>query len=1231
MKRLHGLDDGSDLAGSDLGNWDIFHPSADAAADAMPAPASVESFPGNSLQIDGVSSVLDVGLSAGLTTFDPASGMASLLSPITTSDEPITNSAISASGATAAQVLQALNESGLSVNGFGIKVGVISDSFNNKGGAGADEASGALPSAANIQVLEDYSGGGTDEGRAMMQIVHEIAPGASLAFYTADFSEQDFANGILALAAAGCKVICDDVSYFDEPFFQNGVIAQAIQRVEAEGVTYITSAGNEASNGYQAAWSPISGSFVLAGQTISLTDAQNFGGTPFQAITVNSEGTGIQIPLLLEWDQAYGTVSASTADLELLVYNSSGQLLGTVTNAVDGEPTNPWVGVRLPATGTSTATYYIAIENLHPSTNPRLIKEITFGDGLPVTISGANSGTVVGHAMTPGVITAGAVNVASTPAFGVSPARSETFSSSGAGAELLFANDGTRLASPQALNPVVVSGLDNIATTVPGGLSDFFGTSAASASLAGVAALIMAANPNLTPAQVEQIIQQTALPMANSSVSGAGLVNVDAAVAAAQALANFVIEAIGNTELVQQGTSYLLDPVAGGTGPSVKYQGSVVTAGAFNGWAPIGAEQLSGGGYEIAWHNVNGNQYWVWSADSNGNFTGNLYVPESGSMSFLNPDLEALEPSFQQDLDGDGIIGPTTIPFAVEIAGATILELSSRSYFLVTNTTSVTVQYQGAAVVAGAFNNWIAIGAEPLSGSGYEVAWFNTMTGQYWVWAANGSGNYTGDLFAAGAGNSVVLESLETSFHQDLNGDGIIGLPAGTSLIEGLGSTATVQVANNYYFDPVSGGTGPELKLGGAAFTVGTWGAWAPIATEATASGFEIAWKIGADTYTVWNTDANGNITTNATGTVSGSSTALEALETSFHQDLNGDGIIGIPAAPPSTTIEAKGATALVQTGNHYFLDPVAGGTGPDLKYGGTDFTVGTWGAWTPIGAEATATGYEVAWKIGADTYTVWNTDANGNITTNAIGTVSGSSSALEGLETSFQQDLNGDGTIGIPAAPGSTTIESKGVTALVQTGNNYFFNPVAGGTGPELKYGGAAFTAGSTWGAWAPIGAEAISGGYEVAFRLGTDTYTVWNTDANGNVTTNALPTTSGSSTALETLETSFQQDLNGDGTIGIPSHTSPAAQVASAAAATQAAPSLGGGDGFVFRPDPGSIGGANAPPPAAFPEAGEMLTLTTASAAHIDVADVHDLGGALGGAVQGAVFDPLHGFMIH
>ena len=187
-----------------------------------------------------------------------------------------TDAGFGSGGATAAQVQQALDESGLSVNGAGIKVGVLSDSFNALGGAAADEADGALPSASNVQVLQDFLTGGSDEGRAMMQVIHEIAPGASEAFYTAEFGQQAFANGILALAAAGCKVICDDANYFDEPFFQDGVIGQAIKTVEAEGVTYITAAGNNASAGYQAAWTPISGSF----DGVSLTDAAVLRGQP---------------------------------------------------------------------------------------------------------------------------------------------------------------------------------------------------------------------------------------------------------------------------------------------------------------------------------------------------------------------------------------------------------------------------------------------------------------------------------------------------------------------------------------------------------------------------------------------------------------------------------------------------------------------------------------------------------------------------------------------------------------------------------------------------------------------------------------------------------------------------------------------------------------------------------------------------------------------------------------
>ena len=85
----------------------------------------------------------------------------------------------------------------------------------------------------------------------MLQIVHAVAPGASLAFHTADISEADFANGILALEAGGAKVIADDVTYFDEPYFQDGIVAQAINTVEADGVAYFTAAGNNSNLSYE--------------------------------------------------------------------------------------------------------------------------------------------------------------------------------------------------------------------------------------------------------------------------------------------------------------------------------------------------------------------------------------------------------------------------------------------------------------------------------------------------------------------------------------------------------------------------------------------------------------------------------------------------------------------------------------------------------------------------------------------------------------------------------------------------------------------------------------------------------------------------------------------------------------------------------------------------------------------------------------------------------------------
>jgi 20S proteasome alpha/beta subunit len=358
--------------------------------------------------------------------------------------------------------------------------------------------------------------------------------------------------------------------------------------------------------------------------------------------------------------------------------------------------------------------------------------------------------------------------------------------------------------------------------------------------------------------------------------------------------------------------------------------------------------------------------------------------------------------------------------------------------------------------------------------AGYEVAFRQGTSDRYSVWTTDSAGNMLTNPTGVVSGASYALQSFEPWFHQNLNNDGTIGPVA--RVIEQTGVTALVGLADIY---ALGGASGPQLKFNGALVTTGQVGAWAPIAAEATAGGYEIAWKMGADRYSVWHADGDGNMLTNPTGIVSGSSYALEALEASFHQDLNGDGTIGVVATP----IESSGATTLFRAADGYTL----GVSGPQLMFGGATVTAGQSGAWTPIGAEAIAGGFEVAWKNGPDQYSVWDTDAQGNMLANPTGIVSGSSYALQSLEPSFQQDLNGDGTIGALTTP----IESFGSTAIAQVADRYVLSTVGGSAGALLKFGGTPVTAGQA-GAWTPIGAEAIAGGYEVAWKMGADQYSV-------------------------------------------------------------------------------------------------------------------------------------------
>ncbi|MFL6594902.1 MAG: hypothetical protein ACJ8HQ_05610, partial [Chthoniobacterales bacterium] len=232
--------------------------------------------------------------------------------------------------------------------GNGITIACISDSYNKFTTAGrtapAGVASFDLPGdPANpvntkpVVVLEDYNAAGTDEGRAMCEIVYKMAPKARVGFATAFLGTVDFGNNIRALAGLpgytkdpsiqqgfAADVICDDVTYEDEPFFQDGIIARGVDDVAAAGVSYFSSAGNDLPiNAYYSDFRPVpngsgltaaGGNAALQNTNINLANVPpNLYGGGFHNFNPNGLDVAqtVNIPngnttsLAFEWDDPY--------------------------------------------------------------------------------------------------------------------------------------------------------------------------------------------------------------------------------------------------------------------------------------------------------------------------------------------------------------------------------------------------------------------------------------------------------------------------------------------------------------------------------------------------------------------------------------------------------------------------------------------------------------------------------------------------------------------------------------------------------------------------------------------------------------------------------------------------------------------------------------------------------------------------------------------------------------
>ncbi len=450
--------------------------------------------------------------------------------------------AVTRTGAVASQGDEAqgsdLARTAFGVYGTGSKVGVLSDSFNCLGGYAADVGTNDLP--AGVDILSDLTSGCTDEGRAMAQIVYDVAAGAGLAFHTAFNGEADFAQGILDLAAAGSTVIVDDVAYFAEPMFQDGVISQAVDAVKAAGIPYFSAAGNNGREAYEAAFA---GSVVTGPGGGELHDFDPGPGVDTRlTITQNTDTTYI-----LQWQDPFFSVSGAPGagtDLAVCFYFPVGAVdpLACTTDANSGG--DPVDGLSF----TGAGTLEIAIERRSgPSPNP--VKLVMFGDiDFVETHAGTNAGTLYGHANAAGANAVGASAFFRTPAFSIAPPLLNDYSSAG-NTQILFDTLGKpvteirekpEFTAPDGGNNTFFgndSGADT--DTWP----NFFGTSAAAPHAAGVAALMREVSPGLTPVRITRLLQYTAIDILARNTgeavgagfdndSGAGLINALEALAA---------------------------------------------------------------------------------------------------------------------------------------------------------------------------------------------------------------------------------------------------------------------------------------------------------------------------------------------------------------------------------------------------------------------------------------------------------------------------------------------------------------------------------------------------------------------------------------------------------------------------------------------------------------------------------------------------------------------------
>jgi subtilisin-like proprotein convertase family protein len=432
------------------------------------------------------------------------------------------------------------------LSGIGVTVGVLSDGVDTRA---ASIASGDLP--ADLEVLPDAAGSG-DEGTAMLEIVHDLAPKAKLMFATAFDGPDKFAANIRALRAAGADIIVDDVLYLGESPFQDGPIAQAVLDVTSDGALVFSSAGNDGnvdagtSGNYETDFRP---STESVGKFAGFAHDFDPGPGVQAADPVSSATATAGGPAVLQWADALG---AATDDYDLYALDAAGNVVGFSNDTQDGDD-DAFEGFLLPSSAVRLAVVKFKGAD-------RYFQLTVFGgrfraDGTLAAY--ATPGVTRGHSAVPAAFSVAAAPAATALPFDLEPGdpanpvgpfpgtytgaqKAERFTSDGP-RRVFFSPTGDPLtpgdftsAGGEVRAKPDLAAADGVSTSLAT-FRPFFGTSAAAPHAAAVAALMVSGSPGITPQRVRAALVDTARDIEGTGYdqdTGAGLIRARAAVAA---------------------------------------------------------------------------------------------------------------------------------------------------------------------------------------------------------------------------------------------------------------------------------------------------------------------------------------------------------------------------------------------------------------------------------------------------------------------------------------------------------------------------------------------------------------------------------------------------------------------------------------------------------------------------------------------------------------------------